>query len=144
MTMLRTFGLAVIASAAVASAAQAQDAFGDLTLTFPDLKSTSGTLMIGVYDGAQGWAASKPIRVAAVAVAPDASARIVALPPGTYAVKVFQDVDGDGKLGRNGVGYPTEPFGFSRDAPVTMGPPGFDEAAFEVKAGANAQVIHLK
>ncbi len=143
MTMLRTFGLALIATATVTSAAHAQDALGDLTLTFPGLKSTSGKLMIGVYDGAPGWTASKPVRVTAVPAA-DGSAKIVALPPGTYGVKVFQDVDGDGKLGRNGFGYPTEPFGFSRDAPVTMGPPGFDEAAFEVKAGANAQVIHLK
>ncbi|WP_297513163.1 DUF2141 domain-containing protein [uncultured Caulobacter sp.] len=143
MTPLKTLGLSLIAAAAIASAAHAQEALGDLTLSFPGLKSTSGKLMIGVYDGAAGWAASKPVRVAVVPAA-DATAKIVALPPGTYGVKVFQDVDGDGKLARDNYGYPTEPFGFSRDAPITMGPPSFDDAAFAVKAGANTQVIHLK
>lgn len=100
--------------------------------------------MIAVYDSAQAWTSGKPVRAAAASAA-DAtpSAKIVALPPGTYAVRVFQDVDGDGKMGKNPFGMPTEPFGFSKDAPVMMGPPAFDAAAFEVKAGANVQVIHL-
>ena len=34
--------------------------------------------------------------------------------------------------------------GFSRDAVGDMGPAAFDDAAFEVKAGANAQALHLK
>ena len=144
MTSFRALGLALIATVA-ASGAHAQEAFGDLALTFPALKSTQGKVMIAVYDSAQGWASGKPFRVA-MASAADAppAAKIVALPPGTYAVRAFQDVDDNGKMGVNPFGLPVEPYGFSRDAQPNMGPPSFDAAAFEVKAGANAQAIHLK
>lgn len=145
MTSFRTFGLALITAAALASTASAQEAFGDLNLTFPALKSTQGKIMIAVYDSAQGWSSGKPFRVA-MASAADAppAAKIVALPPGTYAVRAFQDADENGKMGMNPFGLPIEPYGFSRDAQPNMGPPSFDAAAFEVKAGANAQAIHLK
>ncbi len=146
MTLSKTLlaGLAFAALAA-APAARAQEALGDLTLSFPGLATKSGKVMIAVYDSAQGWAAGKAARVA-VASASDAepSAKIQALPTGTYAVRVFQDIDGDGKMSKNPFGLPTEPYGFSRDAMGAMGPPTFDEAAFEVKAGANAQALHLK
>lgn len=140
--MFKTFAIA--AALLIAPAAHAQEAFGDLTLSFPALKTPTGKVLIAVYDSAQGWSTGKPARVAQ-ANAADATpgAKIVALPPGTYAVRAFQDVDGDGKMGTNPFGLPVEPYGFSKDAQPNMGPPSFDAAAFEVKAGVNTQTIHL-
>jgi uncharacterized protein (DUF2141 family) len=140
--MFKTPTLAA-AIALLASAAQAQDT-ADLTLSFPALGAKQGKILIAVYDSADGWRAGKPARVAqADAADAEPSARIVALPPGTYAVRAFQDVDGDGKLGTNPFGLPVEPYGFSNDAKPNMGPPSFYAAAFAVKAGAAAQTIHL-
>ncbi|PIB94095.1 DUF2141 domain-containing protein [Caulobacter sp. FWC2] len=147
--MFKTLTLALAAAAILAPAAHAQDApsqagFGDLTLSFPALASKSGKVMIAVYDSAQGWSSGKPARVAQAAASDaEPAARIVALPPGTYAVRAFQDVDGDGKMGMNPFGMPVEPYGFSNDALPNMGPPSFDAATFTVKAGANTQVVHL-
>ena len=62
--------------------------------------------------------------------------------PGTYAVKIFQDVDGDGKMGTNALGIPNEPFGFSNNAMGNFGPPSFKQAAIEV--GKEPVVIRLK
>lgn len=144
MTVARTFGLALAAAAILVPAARAQDALGEVTLTFPGLKAKQGRILIAVFDSPQGWAAGKPVRVAMASAAEDpAAAKILALSAGRYAVRAFQDVDGDGKMATNPFGMPTEPYGFSRDAQPNMGPPSFDAAAFEVKAGANAQVIHL-
>lgn len=53
-----------------------------------------------------------------------------ALAPGTYAVKVFHDINADEKLNTSWIGWPQEPYGFSNDAPVNMGPPPFKLAAF--------------
>ncbi len=143
--MFKTLTLALAAVALIAPAAHAQDASGDLTLSFPGLKTPTGKVMVAVYDSAQSWSSGKPTRVAQVDAADAApTARIIALPPGTYAVRAFQDVDGDGKMGKNPFGLPIEPYGFSRDAVGNMGPATFDAAAFEVKSGANAQVLHLK
>lgn len=144
MTLVRTLALALAAAAILAPAARAQEAFGELTLTFPDLKAKQGQIMVAVFDSPQGWASGKPVRFANVSAAQDpVSAKIPALPPGSYAVRAFQDVDGDGKMATNPFGMPTEPYGFSRDAQPNMGPPSFDAAAFEVKAGANTQSLRL-
>jgi len=142
--MFKTLTIALAAAAVLAPAARAQDATGDLSLTFPALAAKSGKVLIAVYDSAEGWSAGKPARVAqADASAAEPAAKIVALPPGTYAVRAFQDVDGDGKMGMNPFGMPVEPYGFSNGAKPNMGPPSFDAAAFSVKAGANVQVLHL-
>jgi uncharacterized protein (DUF2141 family) len=140
--MFKTLTLAALAAAILAPAAHAQDA--DLTLSFPALAAKSGKVMIAVYDSAQGWSSGKPARIAqANAADAEPAAKILALPAGTYAVRAFQDVDGDGKMGMNPFGMPVEPYGFSNDAKPNMGPPSFDAAAFDVKAGATTQVLHL-
>lgn len=142
--MLKTLTLALAAAALIVPAAHAQDASADLTLTFPALASKSGKVMIAVYDSAQGWSSGKPARIAQANPADaEPAAKIVALAPGTYAVRAFQDVDGDGKMGMNPFGMPVEPYGFSNDALPNMGPPSFDAATFTVTAGANTQVVHL-
>ena len=54
------------------------------------------------------------------------------VPPGTYAAQAFHDENDNGKLDRNLLGLPKEAMGFSNDAPMRMGPPGFETAAFTV------------
>jgi uncharacterized protein (DUF2141 family) len=54
------------------------------------------------------------------------------VPPGTYAVQAFHDEDGDGTLDRRGF-WPSEGLGFSRDAPMRMGPPRFGDAAVRIE-----------
>lgn len=54
-----------------------------------------------------------------------------ALPPGRYAVSLVHDENANGKLDK-ALLVPREGYGFSRDAPVRMGPPRFDEAAFRL------------
>lgn len=52
--------------------------------------------------------------------------------PGTCAVKVFHDINADNTLNTSWIGWPQEPYGFSNDAPVNMGPPSFRLAAIEM------------
>lgn len=69
---------------------------------------------------------------------------ITELPPGTYAVKVFHDVNDNGKLDTNWMGIPNEPYGFSNDAAGTFGPPGFKDASFVVGAVRTSIRINMK
>ena len=64
--------------------------------------------------------------------------------PGTYAVKVFHDVNDNALMDVNWVGIPKEPYGFSNDAMGTFGPPGFEQASFKVGAGAKVVRIRMK
>ena len=52
--------------------------------------------------------------------------------PGRYAIALLHDENDNGKADRAAMMIPTEGFGFSRDAKVRMGPPKFQDAAFEV------------
>ena len=67
-----------------------------------------------------------------------------AVPYGTYAIKAFQDLDGDGKLKTGFMGAPEEPWGFSNDATGLMGPADFSDAKFELNAPDLELTIHLK
>ncbi|MFM8654814.1 MAG: DUF2141 domain-containing protein [Verrucomicrobiota bacterium] len=67
-----------------------------------------------------------------------------AVPYGTYAIKAFQDLNGDGKLKTGFMGAPEEPWGFSNDATGFMGPADFSDAKFELDAPELELTIHLK
>ncbi len=54
------------------------------------------------------------------------------LPPGTYAVSVYEDLNGNHKLDRNLLGIPQEPVGASNNPKAHLGPPNFDECSFHV------------
>ena len=53
------------------------------------------------------------------------------IPFGTYAISLFHDQNGNGKLDSNWIRIPKEPYGFSQNAAATFGPPKFQKAAFQ-------------
>lgn len=50
---------------------------------------------------------------------------------GTYAVAVFQDINGNGKLDTGLFGIPKEPYGFSNNFKPTFSAPTFNNCQFE-------------
>ncbi len=141
--MLRLTALA--AALAFAGAVQAAEPVGDLTVTFQNLKAKTGSVMLSLVGSEEAYADKAP--AAGQAMAPvsgdTATATFKGLAPGRYAIKAFHDVNGDGKMATNPFGMPTEPFAFSNNAGGNMGPARWADAAFEVKAGANAQTIDI-
>ena len=73
-----------------------------------------------------------------------ASLRFTNVAPGTYAIALLHDENDNGKADRVLGMMPREGFGFSRDAPVNMGPPDFEDAAIEVGAGPLHQTIRMR
>lgn len=57
------------------------------------------------------------------------------VPPGTYGMVAFQDINRDKLLKLNFMGFPKEPIGFSREAKIKLGPPDFDDAKVEIQQG---------
>jgi uncharacterized protein (DUF2141 family) len=67
------------------------------------------------------------------------------LPAGEFAVACYQDIDKNKKLNKNLVGYPSEPFGFSRDAKISLGPPKFEDAKIKLEDNKTLTItINLK
>ena len=63
--------------------------------------------------------------------------------PGTYAISLLHDENGNGKADK-ALMIPKEGFGFSRDAKVRMGPPKFSAAAFTVSGDPVHQRIKMR
>jgi uncharacterized protein (DUF2141 family) len=67
------------------------------------------------------------------------------LPKGSYAISVFHDLNGNGKLDKNMFGAPKEPYGFSRNYKPFMRAPRFEEVVVEISEQdkkTSIQLIH--
>jgi 4,4'-diapolycopenoate synthase len=65
------------------------------------------------------------------------------LPPGTYAVSVYEDLNGNHRLDYNMLGIPREPVGASNNPRPHFGPPHFDECTFRIGAAGQTITINL-
>jgi outer membrane protein len=68
--------------------------------------------------------------------------RIPDLASGEYALVIFQDENGNGRLDKNFIGIPSEPLGFSNRY-WPQGPPAFTRAAFKLEA-EESRTIEVK
>lgn len=140
--------IATIAAAALMISASAHAEPGatnpSLTLTF-DVGADTGRVMVALFDSAEAYAGrGAPVAQSMVDIAAGQRAAAFAdLKPGTYAAKIFHDVDGDGQMDTNPFGMPTEPYAFTNNARGNMGPAGWDRANVTV-TGAVVQTISLK
>lgn len=66
------------------------------------------------------------------------------IPPGRYAVQAYHDEDGNGHVRHGLFGIPSEAIGFSRDAPLRLGPPRFEDAAIDVSEPRTATRLKLR
>ena len=117
----------------------------DLTVEVHHITPNEGPVMVAVYDKSENFPApQKGLAGQAVeAHGESAEATFHNLTPGRYAVAAYQDLNRNGKLDKNFLGLPTEPYGFSKDARGSLGPPSFDAAAVDVPATAKV-VINLR
>lgn len=123
-------------------AAAADTAKAQLTLTVTDIADHKGALMIAVFDQA-GYDKDAQVAASVTPVMGDTASATFELPAGRYGIKLFHDVDGDGKMATNPFGMPIEPFAFSNNAPAQFGPARWEAAAFDVAAPETTHTIKL-
>ena len=130
----------------------------ELRITVEGIRSPHGTILIGLYDSLESFTRAielsdkdgflnDPDRFAAVALRANAAMKsavvLTNLDPGQYAIILFHDENGNGKLDKNALGVPTEPYGFSNNVRGFLGPPAFEEAVMQVNASDKAVRIVL-
>jgi uncharacterized protein (DUF2141 family) len=123
--------------------AAADPAKAQLTLTVTNIKDHQGALMIAVFDQA-GYDADKNVANSMVPVVGDSATATFEIPAGAYGIKLFHDVNGNGKMDTNAFGMPLEPFAFSNNAPAQFGPASWEGARFEVAAPSTAHSVKLQ
>lgn len=131
MGLVKTFGgCAIIAAAALgAGAAHAEI----IELEIAGVRSAKGAIKIDVYAPPRKHAAKRLVP----AIRGPMKVAIDDVRPGAYAIMLYHDENGNGRLDRGGLlGMPIEGYAFSNDAPVRFGPPSFNAMKVEVKAKA--------
>ena len=118
-----------------------------LTVRVANASAGGGSLRLALYDRARYEGDKDPVTDRIVPA--KAGANVVtfdAVPPGDYAIKMFQDENRNEKFDQTWLGLPKERYGFSNNAGpdwMHLGPPRFDAARITLKPGANTAAIRL-
>jgi len=128
----------VLSLAVITSSAQA----ATLTIRAEGVSSPQGMIYAGICD-TSFEEASCPYRDRGAAKAGTVELRLRNVKPGSYAIAVFHDTNGNGKLDRNFIGLPSEPYGFSNDVGRRVAP-NFDAARIVVREPSTTIVIPIR
>lgn len=104
-----------------------------LVVSITDVREGGGNLRVSLYAASEGFRKEdKALKLVSQAAAKgETKVHFEGLAPGRYAVMAYHDENGDGKLNLRFGMFPTEGYGLSNN-PKVMGPPKFDDSAFEV------------
>ncbi len=145
--VFKTFLIAALGSglALSLSPSQAQPALFTLTVVVTHTLPAIGQVKVSVFNSESTFLKSPYIKKQ-IETGPDGNTilNFENLPAGDYAVSVVHDQDADGKLDRNLIGKPREPFGFSNNVQVKFAPPAFEKVKFTVDQKDQTIVIDLK
>lgn len=105
-----------------------------LEINVTGLKILKGSVYIGLYDKAEGFTDLEAVYKFVIVPVKNnkAYAKIENLPNGTYALGVFHDLNNNGVLDKNFVGYPIEIYGFSNNKRAIFSAPSFASCSFEL------------
>lgn len=118
----------------------------DISVSVTDLRSTKGKVLACLTADAKTFPnCDKDPKALAMTVnaGTTVSFSFRGVKPGTYAISLLHDENGNGKADK-ALMIPKEGFGFSRDAKVRMGPPKFSAASFAVGAEPVHQRIKMR
>ncbi len=107
---------------------------GNLTVLVRGLESSQGDISMALDDNRESYLSrgEKPSYKTARAQVKNKAARYVFkdIPYGTYTLKLYHDQNENGKIDKNLLGIPTEPYAFSNNVRGTFGLPAYEKARF--------------
>lgn len=120
----------------------------NLKVVVTNVQGDRGEIVVWVYDDADDWLSDRYRTEKSVPVAGNRSGDSVTLelllPPGEYALSVFQDENNDRKLERNFIGMPKEPAALSNNLRPKFGPPRYKGATFIIGTTPVEQKLELR
>ena len=138
---------AMLAFGAGAAGLAAPAAAGTVTITVTDLRNSEGVVRacMTTVESVFPRCAKDPNSYRTVVPAGETvTIRFNNVRPGDYAIALLHDENEDGKANRVLGMAPREGYGFSRDAPVRMAPPEWDDAVFTVGTASQRVTIKMR
>ncbi|RRB04967.1 DUF2141 domain-containing protein [Larkinella rosea] len=115
-----------------------------LNVTIENIKKPAGQIRIGLYKPCRNFPTGCQPIVSKVIDATGSQAQVAfSVEAGEYAVALFHDVNGNGKLDKKLFGIPAEPYGFSNNYHPRVSGPVFDDCRVHVDAAEKTISIKL-
>lgn len=115
-----------------------------LTLHVVNVRNAHGRVHVDLCDQARFMTERCPISVAVPAQSPDTVIVIRDVPPGRYAAQLFHDENSNDKPDRGLFGIPKEGIAFTRDAPIHLAPPHWNDAVIALTPGAQSARVTMR
>ena len=112
-----------------------------LKIEISNIQKHGGVVNIAIFDKESDWM-DTPMQTTTVETESDSEVVSFELPYGSYAVSVFQDVDGNNELDTNFMGIPKEPIAFGNNY-KPFGKPKFKDAALNFDKDYKIQTLKL-
>ena len=124
-----------------ASVAAQNDANFTLTITLEEISSDRGHIAFGIFNDSKVFLQEgKELQGERVQAKKGSLKILLSLPPGRYAIACYHDENDNQKLDTGLLGVPLEGFCFSNNPNLSLRPPSFDGAGFEVKENTHTEI----
>lgn len=106
---------------------------GDITIHIDNIVENKGTLYVGLFDTKQTFRKiDKVYKYKEISTGEkEATVTLENVPFDDYAVVIFQDFNENQEFDKSFIGWPKEPFGFSKNYRVSSKAPDFKEVKFD-------------
>ena len=116
-----------------------------LTLVIKNLESEDAPIIVGLY-GTDNKFPDPKDQLKEYHFKPhgkEHTAKITDLQFGVYALAIYQDVNSNGKIDKNLIGIPTEPYAFSNNYKPTVKAPAFKNCKFDYDSVSNTVTMNM-
>ena len=116
-----------------------------LTLIIKNLESADAPIIVGLY-GTDNKFPDPKDQMKEYHFKPHGKehvAKITDLKFGVYAMAIYQDVNSNGKIDKNLIGVPTEPYAFSNNYKPTVKAPAFKNCKFDYDSKSNTVTMTM-
>lgn len=130
-----TLSIALLFLASVGHVVAEEAAGSSVTVQVDGALPAKGSVVVALFDSEEAFLKDS-IADQTTELSEDgtAVATFEGVAPGVYAISVFHDKNGNGKLNTNFLGIPKEKTGASNNPKARMGPPLFEASKFELGA----------
>ena len=114
-----------------------------LTIEVHNVRTLNGAVYVALFRPGKDFPEGKPIEGKKVDATSERVHTSFTVEPGEYAIAVYHDENGNGKMDKRMFGIPKEPYGFSNDFRPKLSAPKFSDCEFSVGDGGKTVRIQL-
>lgn len=114
----------------------------NLQVEIHNVRTLKGDVYVALFNAKNAFPEGKPLEGKKLEVTDKSVHTTFSVEPGDYAVAVYHDENGNGKMDKRMFGIPKEPYGFSNNFRPTMSAPKFSDCSFSV--GNSGKSVSIK